>query len=560
MMSPKARRRPLLLMLAAVLLALSASAPAMAAAADRTGLVEAAAYTGRLHGLVVEHREALYQQTLGARPDLTRRLDGLAADLRAGATWLEQQGEREAARSLRGYLTAAGRVVVPAGGFSDPTGLAAAGAHLGGPVHEAALGALLGLEAVQHRLQAAAALSGQVRVTPAPAAGRIAFLLGALGLLLFLLGLLAGRASRSGRSTDEAELERRDLADQVPLPAPAPALVPLLSARVQNACSELTRGLRALTGGVKEEGEALQSVTGMSAEIRRLAAELAAAAGRAEASVKTTLAQQGSQTLRATATLLERQAHALQECAGRVEETAGAAAGLTASAAQHLDQALAGMQRLSARGAATGQSLQTLTERAEPIERMAEAIKAIATRTNMVALNAAIEAARAGEHGRGFAVVADSVRQLAGQVDQHAREIERRVAGMAEEAARGVQAVAAQEEAAAELADLLAKIRTQVTHVTAALSGQAPVGQSLREVGTALEQAGQQNHSPLPALGLSPLVKLAEQLQERLLDLEQQATVAAQEAAERAIALAEASLIAQEAERTAAGSGSPTLQ
>ena len=67
--------------------------------------------------------------------------------------------------------------------------------------------------------------------------------------------------------------------------------------------------------------------------------------------------------------------------------------------------------------------VQEFQEKIDKINEIVTMVKDIASRSNLLALNASIEAARAGEAGKGFAIVADQVRQMSTNTSESAEDI-----------------------------------------------------------------------------------------------------------------------------------------
>lgn len=63
------------------------------------------------------------------------------------------------------------------------------------------------------------------------------------------------------------------------------------------------------------------------------------------------------------------------------------------------------------------------TEKAKNTDKVLDFIKNIASKTNLLGLNAAIEASRAGENGKGFSVVANEIRKLSSSSNKSTSQI-----------------------------------------------------------------------------------------------------------------------------------------
>ncbi|OIP75583.1 MAG: methyl-accepting chemotaxis protein [Oscillatoriales cyanobacterium CG2_30_44_21] len=218
------------------------------------------------------------------------------------------------------------------------------------------------------------------------------------------------------------------------------------------------------------------------------------------------------------------------ESARQADQVAKLASETAIKGGEAVERTVAGIMDIRETVAETTRKVKRLGESSQEISKIVSLISSIASRTNLLALNASIEAARAGDAGRGFAIVADEVRQLADRAAKASKEIEQIVLQIQSETSNVQQAMEVgtqqvidgtkrAEQARQSLTDIIQvshRIETLVLSITEDTVKQTETSRTVSQVMQSVELTAQETsqESQRVSASLQNLVGVARSLQD----------------------------------------------
>ncbi|MCA6623378.1 MAG: HAMP domain-containing protein [Pseudanabaena sp. M165S2SP1A06QC] len=218
------------------------------------------------------------------------------------------------------------------------------------------------------------------------------------------------------------------------------------------------------------------------------------------------------------------------ESAREADQVAKLASETAIKGGEAVERTVSGILDIRETVAETTRKVKRLGESSQEISKIVGLISQIASRTNLLALNASIEAARAGDAGRGFAIVADEVRQLADRAAKASKEIEQIVLQIQSETSNVQQAMEIgtqqvidgtkrAEQARQSLTDIIQvshRIETLVLSITEDTVKQTETSRTVSQVMQSVELTAQETsqESQRVSASLQNLVGVARSLQD----------------------------------------------